>query len=239
MKNCAPVFMLALLFTLPGCGNSIKGFLARKGQPSALDSASKPARVLNRDVASNGATFQVKSADQIARSIEVCLGNDVMAVLPEMILGGAIAAGAPAPVAAGAPAAIAPAAFLDPSFAADVGQHNIVLAQAKIIDGDQAALRAGVRADGASFPYLTALVNVANTVAYNCELERQHGDKSGLCKCETPEKASELLQRCLPNVNNNTDGFKALQLDFAQTCALDRKAAVASLIASYAFAKTP
>ena len=227
---------LAIL-VLSGCDNAIKGFISRKIGASNTDSNGKHSDVLNRDIVSNGANFQVKSSEQILRSIEVCLGAGVTTILPEMILGNTVPPAAQ--VAGQPPPPPPPPAFLDQSFAPIAGKKDVVRAQAIVMDGEQAALRAGVRADGASFPYLTALINIANAVSYNCEKERQSGDKTGLCKCETPEKASELLERCLPNVNNNTVEFKALQLEFAQKCALDRKAALASLIGSYAFAKTP
>ena len=237
MKKSMSVLFVSLFFLNTSCGNSIKAMLAMRGSATtAADAGAKGEQgVINREIASNGANFQVKSADQIERTLSACLGEARTVILPEMVQGGAAPVPAAVPGVPPVPAA-ASVGFLDPSF---LGKADIIQAQLVVFNGDQSALRAGIRSDGATFSYLTALVNVANSVAYNCELERRAGDKSGLCSCETPEKAGLLLQRCLPNVNNNTPEFKSLELDFAQKCALDRKAALASLIGSFAFAKSP
>lgn len=171
----------------------------------------------------DSSSFRLKSTDQLKNSIESCLGKGRTSVLTQML-----------PKLASDTSTStqnSDVGFLDNSFSPG---SDIVTVQRDLFDGIEAELRSGVRPDQVSLAYLTGLKNVANVVAYNCD-----SSDAVECKCDSSDVAKDLLSRCLPDLNPNSSDFQLALAAFSTSCRYDHKAALASLIASYAFAKSP
>jgi hypothetical protein len=164
--------------------------------------------------------FQTKSSDQLQRSIVTCVGGDAIWVTKEMI---------------SPPDKPTPGSFLTSDFS---DGDDIVAVQSLLFDGPPESQRTGVRVDQISLEYLTALKNVANVVGYRCQ--NALTDDDTLCACETDDQAKAMLARCLSAVADpTTPAFADLAKDFGAMCQQSRGSAIASMIASLAFAKVP
>jgi hypothetical protein len=162
--------------------------------------------------------FQAKSSAQLSRSIEACVGGAAIWVTSEMILSGTSDKG-----------------FLTSDFA---DGDDVVDVQSQLFDGTPESMRTGVRVDQISLEYLTALKNVANVVGYRCA--NQITENDAMCACGTDDDAKAMLARCLSAVADpTTPEFAALAHDFGAACHKNQGGAIASMIASLAFAKVP
>jgi hypothetical protein len=162
--------------------------------------------------------FQAKSSAQLARSVEACVGRGATVVDTSMIVTPENASG-----------------FLTSDFA---NGNDIVAVQKLLFDGTTEALRTGVRVDQVTLEYITALKNVANVVGRRCAGSQV--ETPALCACETEADAKAMVARCLAAVADpTTPEFAALAADFQKACAANRGSAIASMIASLAFAKVP
>jgi hypothetical protein len=173
-----------------------------------------PARIVDRKLGASRPTFQTKSASQLANAIRACVGEGATRITEDMIIG-------------------RPGGFLTLDFKAGT---DIIEVQRVLFDGLEGALRTGVRPDQLTFEYLTAIANVANVVGAHCN----KGDTStpALCDCSAGySQAGQMMQRCLSAFNPQTADFAQVQLAFAAQCRQDKGVAVASMIASTAFAK--
>jgi hypothetical protein len=163
-------------------------------------------------------SFQAKSSAQLTRSVDACVGGTATWVTNDMI-GSSTQGGG----------------FLTSDFNAG---DDIVDVQRLLFDGTPESMRTGVRVDQVSLEYLTALKNVANVVGYRCA-NGLTADGSQ-CACETDDQAKAMLARCLAGIADpTTPEFGALARDFGTTCQRSRATAIASMIASLAFAKLP
>lgn len=162
--------------------------------------------------------FQAKSAAQLTKSIEACVGKNASMITETMVASEAN-----------------PAAFLTSDFA--VGT-DIVEVQKGLFDGQAASLRTGVRVDQITLEYLTALKNVANVVGSRCAAGLV--ENPALCKCATEADAKAMIARCLGAVADpNTPEAAALARSLATKCVTDPGSGIASMLASLAFAKVP
>jgi hypothetical protein len=170
------------------------------------------------DIDINRPKFQAKSSAQLERSIEACVGQDAIWVEASMVA-----------------TTENPSGFLTSDFKQD---DDIVQSQQLLFDGNADALRTGTRVDQISLEYITALKNVANVVGARCRDDMTHS--SDMCACETEDQAKAMLARCLTAVADpSTPEFVTLAKDFNAACTQSRGTAIASMIASLAFAKVP
>jgi len=174
-----------------------------------------------RGIGATGPRFQAKSAAQLRASLEACVGAGATQVAADMIQ----------TTAPGATPA-ADQRFLTPDFT--VGQ-DIVDAQLELFDGVESALRSGVRPDQIGLAYVTALKNVGNVVGARCA--RGSVTTPALCECGTNEAAAAMLQRCLPLASPSHRDFADIAAELAVKCRVSKGGAVASLVASSAFAR--
>lgn len=159
--------------------------------------------------------FQAKSSAQLTRSVEACVGKGALGVTAAMVITEGNTNG-----------------FLTSDF---VAGSNIVTSQALLFDGTPEALRTGVRVDQISLEYITALKNVANVVGAHCVA----GDAE-LCSCDTDDAAKAMIARCLAGVADpSAPAFAELAHEMSVKCQSTKGGAIASMIASLAFAKVP
>ena len=171
-----------------------------------------------RDIDVSRPPFQAKSSAQLARSIEACVGKGAITVTAPMII---------TPENTGG--------FLTSDFAEG---NDIVEVQSSLFDGTPESLRTGVRVDQITLEYVTALKNVANVVGSRCASGEV--ETPSLCACETAADAKAMLGRCLAAVADpTTPEFAALAGELGKACSANRGSAIASMIASLAFAKVP
>ncbi len=110
---------------------------------------------------------------------------------------------------------------------------DVLLIEAKSLNDTTSSLRTTATADSLSDSYLRSLEVVAQVVAHNCDLT------SSNCDCRTPELATKMLERCLPTVEIDAQRMAELSTEMATQCstsAHEHRMAIASLVASYAFA---
>ncbi len=169
--------------------------------------------------------LRVKNLRQLRAAIHACVGDGLTAVDASMHL---TTAGG---VALAPPDGEGRFAFLNPTrFPA--GADVLDLEGAFLLDPDRAE-RFAADADSLSAPFLRALENVANVVAHNCDLRTKS------CSCGTLEAAREMARRCLPAFKPDEAAMVAAIEALATTCsagAAGARKAIASLVASYAFA---
>lgn len=177
--------------------------------------------VINRTEGSTKPAFQTQSAAQLRAVLAACLGSGADVITSDMIVGGG------------------GAGFLSPSFAvtAKPGADDVVTQQLVLFDGNSATLQRGTRVDALTLEYVTALRNVGNVAGTRC-LQNKTSDPS-LCACGTLPQATAMLKRCLPYLNPTTNEALSAAQMFQAKCATDPGAAIASLVASAAFAKLP
>jgi hypothetical protein len=123
--------------------------------------------------------------------------------------------------------------FLPPGADGFTAGDDVVFAQATALDGDVRTLQTGVRSDALTLTYLSALLNVGNAAGRYC----RENPADPNCDCTTPDNARAMLGRCLPSFDPSTAAYGDAANSLAQKCAVDAAAAVASLVASSAFAK--
>jgi hypothetical protein len=191
---------------------------SKRNKPKTVEEAPVDDGPRNLDVARPA--FQAKSSVQLSRSIEACVGAGAIKVTAPMIT---------------TPDGTNPAGFLTADFAVDA---DIVAVQAQLFDGSPEALRTGVRVDQVSLSYITALKNVANVVGSRCADGLVASPE--LCSCATEAEAKAMLGRCLTAVvDPSSPEVAALARDFAAACSKSKGSAIASMVASLAFAKIP
>jgi hypothetical protein len=162
--------------------------------------------------------FQAKSSAQLLGSIQACVGGAAIWVTTDMIVTPTNTAG-----------------FLTSDFA---DGDDIIDVQKLLFDGTPDALRTGTRVDQVTLEYITALKNVANVVGFRCQNAITQDDAK--CACESAADAKAMLTRCLSAVADpSTPEFAQLATDFNAACVKSRGTAIASMIASLAFAKLP
>lgn len=170
-------------------------------------------------IGSTRAGFQTKSAAQLASTLVSCLGPTAGNVTSDMFIG-------------------QPGGFLPPgSFVATTtqGVDDIVTQQTKRFDGDPQALASGVRNDELTLEYVTAQRNVANVAGKRCS----SATRPPSCACENEALATQMITRCVPQLTANDPGVAQAAKVLATACAANKGTAIASFIASTAFAKLP
>jgi hypothetical protein len=214
----------------------------RGTKPKAVDGgvdAGPTIRNVDGTVDPTRPAFQTKSAAQLRASVEACVGAGALNIAASMLQGAA----APVP---GAQPGFLPTS----SFAAGT---DIIDVQKALFDGSEDSLKTGIRTDQLSLEYLTALKNVANVVAANAIAGAV--TTPALSQCATTVQALDLVTRCYGAVvSASTPAFGAIVTEISTACSATlpdggtgapagvtaaRAAAVASLIASPAFAKLP
>jgi hypothetical protein len=212
--------ILGLAFGLVACDVFATGEGSRKNK-EIVDPVSKaPGQEQGgpQDLDVARPAFQAKSAAQLARSIEACVGGAAIWVSKEMVVSPTNTSG-----------------FLTSDFAEG---DDIVEVQKLLFDGTPESLRTGVRVDQISLEYVTALKNVANVVGARCAAFITADNE--MCACETDPQATAMLTRCLAAVADpTTPEFAGLAREFGAACKESRGKAIASMIASLAFAKVP
>ena len=163
--------------------------------------------------------YQTKSAAQLANTLIACLGPGAADVTADMFIG-------------------QPAGFLPPDAFVVTTQHGVddaVTQQKKRFDGDPQAIATGVRNDEITLEYVTALRNVANVAGKRCSATTP----PPLCQCETVESAVAMITRCAPYLIASDPAVQAAANVLSARCAANKGTAIASFIASTAFAKLP
>ena len=165
--------------------------------------------------------YQSKSAAQLAASLTQCVGAGKTMILADMVQ----ATPPPDCIAGAEPGACA---FLTAGLyhASD----DIITSQTRTFDGAESATRQGTRPDQLGVEVLTALQAVAGVAASNCTRAADP-----LCACGTHDQAAAMVARCLPNFDPATPAYAAAVAGLETKCATAPGAAVASLLASYAF----
>ena len=169
--------------------------------------------------------FQVKSVDVLKASIIGCFNNqDILSISDDMLITEEVADD----LGSGRER------FLIPKEAVTyVAGANIVDLESENLSGEPGPVT-GVRSDQLTDTYLRAVAVVADVVAHNCSANDPY------CTCGSEQSATDMLSRCLPSFNPNSDAFKGLAVKFAEHCGATEKSqreAIASLISSYAFIK--
>jgi hypothetical protein len=217
-------FILPLAFVAVACGVSETNLPTAGG----TGDGGMPPRDPSLDagtfiITSPKPAFQVKSSTQLFNSVRACFGNNMLLVTPGMLQ----TADGQTPN----PSAILPSTF---SASTAEGVNDIITVQKFAFDGDATLLRQGTRADSLTLQYVTAQRNMANVVATNCV-----STQSPMCACATPDAASALLSRCLPQMDPNSPAFQAARAQLQVRCMTSPGQAIASFLASAAIAKLP
>ncbi len=163
--------------------------------------------------------FQTKSTAQLASTLIACLGPGAGDVTADMFIG-------------------QPGGFLPPDGFVVTTQHgvdDVVTQQKKRFDGDPQAVATGVRNDEITLEYVTALRNAANVAGKRCS----SSTPPPLCQCETVDAAIQMITRCVPFLTANDPPVRTAASTLSTACAANKGTAIASFIASTAFAKLP
>lgn len=164
--------------------------------------------------------YQTKSAAQLAASIAQCVGPGKTTIAADMIQTETPPACFSAETGA--------CSFLTGGLYS--ASNDIVTSQARTFDGAESATRQGTRPDQLGVEVLTALQATAGVVSSNCLR-----GTDPLCACNTHQAALDMMARCLPNFDPATPEYQAAAAALETKCATLPGAAVASLLASYAF----
>lgn len=207
MKRVVPV-LLALLVGV-ACSDDPPAAGSSSGGGPGGDGGATTDPVIAPSGGSVRAPYEVKTSAEIRAAVDACFGPGVTTVAASMIQ-----------------SPQNPGGFLSArQFAAG---SDVIAGEVRIIDGDPSVERVGVRNATLSLPILAALQDIGNVVGENCKSKGGSG-----CTCETKEAAHAMLTRCLPSIAPSK--FATLEDSFAEACARDRAAAIASLLASTAF----
>ncbi len=217
-------FILPLAFIVVACSVSETNLPTANGDGDG----GMPPRDPNLDagtftITSPKPNFQVKSSTQLYNSVRACFGNGMLLVTQNMLQ----TPDGQTPN----PAAVLPSTF---AVSSAEGVNDIVTAQKFAFDGDPTLLRQGTRADSLTLQYVTAQRNMANVVATNCV-----ATQNPMCACATPDAATALLSRCMPQMDPNTPAFQAARAQLQVRCLSNPGQAIASFLASAAIAKLP
>ncbi len=180
-------------------------------------------RIVQRDISSSGAGFQVKDVILLRSSVESCMGADMLKVTADMLM--------PTDLKVTPKGSDGRIKFLLPSQYAP--NDDIIEKERGNLLDLEASSRTSVSADGLTDTYLRSLETIGNVVAHNCNPSNPN------CACAGKEQALAMMTRCLPAVNPKT-------VEMAESAALlgaicsdgvdGMRTAVASLLSSYAFA---
>jgi len=196
--------------------------IAGAGSPAPAPGPTGP-EVIIRNTAGIGTRHQAKNLSQLRSSVDACFGPGMTTIKASMLL-----ATNGAPPAAGTDGR---APFLARATHPE-GSDVLSVESAFLLDPARSD-RFGVDADAIAAPYLRALETVANVVAHNCE------PTSASCDCGSVAKAKDLMARCLPGFDPASAAFTHAARVLAAQCAAGPagfREAIASLVASYAFA---
>jgi hypothetical protein len=188
-------------------------------------------------ISDNGGRMQRKNVAQLGSALAACIGANsadraFLTISVDMLLlkSGEVAE----PTKEAANLAIGRLRFLSPDKYTSLVGKNILEVESAFLEGS--ASRSGVAADNIEDQnYLQALGNVAEIVAWQCDLN------SEACKCGTVNEAMTMFSRCLPHLEVNTALQKmASDMSDAEHCGSTnpqlKRTAIASLLRSYAFA---
>lgn len=181
---------------------------------------------LQKTISNSAPNFQVKDIELLRNSIVSCVGPGMTLVDESMMINGT------------------QPSSNEPTTSAD-GRIRFLFSQKikrgeDIIDYERINLvesgggsRTSTSADTISDTYLRALESIANVIAHNCDSGKE------LCSCATKADAEAFLTRCLPALNPKSAMFISAAEAMAKTCSdgpAGMRSAIASFIASYAFA---
>jgi hypothetical protein len=182
---------------------------------------------VTKSIDNSGANFQAKDVALLKSSVESCMGAGMTTVQATMLLPDVNGGAAPAQTAD----AEGRLKFLLPKKYA-AGQDVIERETSNLVDTSGGA-RTGIAADSLTDTYLRALETIGNVVAHNCDAAKEQ------CRCATKDDAFALLKRCLPGLDPETVEMDQSAQALAEVCAQGpggMRTAIASLVASYAFA---
>lgn len=168
--------------------------------------------------------FQTKSATQLRASIEQCVGANKTTISEDMLVRATVGPPATCGVANNDACFFLPRGL----FSAGV---DVVSAQTTVFDGAESATRQGTRPDQLGVEVLTALQAVGNVVGSACARRPDDID----CGCGSVDAARAMVARCLPSFDPTTAEYEAAVSALQTTCGASPGAAIASMIASYAF----
>ncbi|MBM4251514.1 MAG: hypothetical protein FJ146_06050 [Deltaproteobacteria bacterium] len=218
-----------LVFTIAfvGCSRDDRAKITSlvKKKPGSTPAVSPVAeeRIVQRDISSSGAGFQVKDVMLLRSSVESCVGPDMLKVTTDMLM--------PDNLSSTPKGADGRIRFLLPIQYAS--NDDIIDKERGNLLDLEAGSRTSVSADGLTDTYLRSLETIGNVVAHNCAPNNPN------CSCAGKEQALAMMTRCLPGINPNTIEMTESAALLGAICAegVDgMRTAVASLIASYAFA---
>jgi hypothetical protein len=200
--------------------SSVRGAEANKEPTSDSTDDLVQCSGVNRSITleNSGLVIQMKNLNQLRSSIASCLGQDKLDISSSMISTGTV------------PEKDGQIRFLGSSDF-KVGE-DILDAESKSLVDLEYGQRSTIVGDGATATYLRSLALVADVVAHNCTPDDPK------CKCATREDANAMLNRCVPALDPNSEGFKAGVEMMYYVCAenaFGMRKAVSSLISSYAF----
>lgn len=234
VKNLVKFCGIAYLLSLGACSvedfSSFRGLAGKKkkvedgeNQDEDIAGDEEEQNRFTRRVDNSGASFQVKDVSLLRSSIDSCMGPDMLVVSAEMLL----------PPGTGTLPALGdnkirfllPTQYVDGDDVLDKERGNMV---------DQgSSVRTGISADSLTDTYLRSLETVANVIAHNCTADRQE------CQCSTKDLARDMLTRCLPGLDPETQEMDDAAEMLGLVCADGTKGmrkAIASMLSSYAFA---
>lgn len=179
-----------------------------------------------RAIDNSGANFQVKDVALLRSSITSCMGEGMLTVTADMILGVPGVNPAPADPSDNRFRFLLPGQYV----AAD---DIIEKERGNMVDASSGA-RAGIAADALTDTFLRSIETVSNVVAHNCSADRPE------CQCSSKEQAREMLTRCLPGLDPETKEMDEAAEMLGLVCSSDgskgMRRAIASMLSSYAFA---
>ncbi len=220
--NFARILWCLILFSCGGV-KGINEFTGKKSRKPAAQTQVSGEQPITKSIDRTG-SFQVKDIALLKNSVESCMGLDFLSVTEDMLL--------PANVTA----AVEPLTqdrirFLLPTMY-KAGDDIIDKERGNLVDLGSTG-RTSVTADGLTDTYLRSLETVANVVAHHCTPETPE------CRCGTKDQAKVMLARCLPGLDPETKEMDEAAEMLGLVCSDGPKGmrkAIASMIASYAFA---
>jgi hypothetical protein len=184
----------------------------------------------------NSGQLQVKDVVLLKNSIKSCMGEGMTTIhggmlLPKLDAGGA-PAGEPAQPALKLTQGDVKFAFLLPTDANKEGADIVDVERTNLVDLSHSS-RTSIASDSLTDTYLRSMEIIANVVAFNCDASKKE------CSCGTKELAQEMLTRCLPSLDPHTKEMEEAATMLGNVCKKGdsgMRKAIASMIASYAFA---
>lgn len=237
LQSLAVVCAVSTAVILIGCSNDDIGRLGGFGKKKKVETQADPmaneditasddtkAKV-TKEIESSGSSFQVKDVGLLRSSITSCMGAEKLVISEDMLIPvGQV--GDQLPENADGKFRF----LLGSSY--QVGDDIIEKERKNLVDFSTGN-RTGITSDGLTDTYLRSLETIANVVAHYCDANVD------VCKCGTKEEARVVLERCLPGINPESDKMDYASLLISEECKegdAGVRRAIASLIASYAFA---